>query len=86
MKIGVISDLSHTESPAYTSYYYAAKNLHSDIKLVQSKDDLYDVDILLCGNDHHAGHLNIWSDDSFFTLLSISKPLRFLGMLISKIN
>ena len=65
MKIGVISDLNHTESPAYTSYYYAAKNLHSDIKLVQSKDDLYDVDILLCGNDHHAGHLNIWSDDSF---------------------
>jgi hypothetical protein len=65
MKIGVISDLNHTESPAYASYYYAVKNLHGDVALVQKKEDLRDIDILLCGNDHHAGHLQIWSDDNF---------------------
>lgn len=65
MKIGVISDLNHTESPAYASYYHAVKNLHGDVALVQKKEDLRDIDILLCGNDHHAGHLQIWSDDTF---------------------
>lgn len=65
MKIGVISDLNHTESPAYTSYYYATKNLHNNVKIVNGKEDLYDVDILICGNDHHAGHLQVWSDNSF---------------------
>jgi hypothetical protein len=65
MKIGVISDLNHTESPAYASYYYAIKNLHSNVSLVHKKEDLRDIDILICGNDHHAGHLQIWSDASF---------------------
>jgi hypothetical protein len=65
MKIGVISDLGHTESPAYTSYYYALNNLHDNVKLVRGVVDLSDIDILVCGNDHHAGHLNIWSDDKF---------------------
>jgi hypothetical protein len=65
MKIGVISDLGHIESPAYTSYYYALNNLHDNVKLINSVVDLNDVDILVCGNDHHAGHLNIWSDDKF---------------------
>jgi hypothetical protein len=65
MRIGVISDLGHTVSPAYASYYYALTNLHNDVKLVNSVVDLNDVDILVCGNDHHAGHLNIWSDDIF---------------------
>lgn len=65
MKIGVISDLNHTESPAYTSYYYALQNIHADVKLVWSKEDLIDVDTLVCGNDHHAGHLRIWSDIEF---------------------
>ena len=65
MKIGVISDLTHTVSPALTSYYYAIKNLHTNVKLVQKEEDLYDVDILLCGNDHYAGHMSVWSDISF---------------------
>lgn len=65
MRIGVISDLSHTASPAYSSYYYALVNLHYDVKLVHGISDLNGIDVLVYGNDHHAGHLNIWSDDKF---------------------
>lgn len=46
MKIGVISDLNHTVSPAYSSYYYALVNVHNDVKLVHGISDLNGIDVL----------------------------------------
>jgi hypothetical protein len=65
LKIGVISDLNHNQSPAYSSYYYACLNLFKNVKLINNISDLQGIDLLLCGNDHHHGHLKIWSDINF---------------------
>ena len=39
IQIGVISDLNHTQSPAYSSYYYACLNIHNNVKLVNNVND-----------------------------------------------
>jgi hypothetical protein len=73
IQIGVISDLNHTQSPAYSSYYYACLNIHNNVKLVNNVNDLVGVDLLLCGNDHHINHLNVWSNEEFIEYCNINK-------------
>jgi hypothetical protein len=65
INMGVISDLNHTSSPAYSSYYYACLNIFENVKLINDINDLENIDVILCGNDHHVGHLNVWSNDLF---------------------
>lgn len=62
MKVGVISDLSFEQ---YGSYYFAAQNVFQDVKLIQSHKDLEGLDAILCGNDHHQGHRDIWEREEF---------------------
>lgn len=73
IKIGVISDLNHNESPAYSSYYYACLNLFKNVKVVNNINDLKDIDLLLCGNDHHGNHLSVWSDENFIKYCNDNK-------------
>jgi hypothetical protein len=73
LRVGVISDLNHKESPAYSSYYYACLNLFKNVKIVNNIDDLKGIDVLLCGNDHHGKHLEIWSDDNFIKYCNDNK-------------
>ena len=63
--IGVIADLNYTDSPAFSSYYYACLNLFKNVKIVNNINDLKNINVLLCGNDHYFNHLNIWSNDEF---------------------
>jgi len=62
MRVGVISDLRFEQ---YGSYYFAAKNVFEDVELIQSHEDLEGLDAVLCGNDHHQGHRDIWEQDEF---------------------
>jgi len=71
--VGVISDLNHNSSPAYSSYYYACLNLFENVKIINNIDDLKNIDILLCGNDHHINHLNIWSNPEFINYCNNNK-------------
>lgn len=62
MRVGVVSDLRFEQ---YGSYYFAAKNVFEDVQLIQSHKDLEGLDAILCGNDHHQGHRDIWEQDEF---------------------
>jgi len=63
IKIGIISDVKHESSPAYSSYYHACSNLFKNVRLVNNVNDLDGIDVLVCGNDHFKNHLDVWSDD-----------------------
>lgn len=62
MRIGVVSDLRHEQ---YGSYYFAAKNVFDDVGLITGREDLKNFNAVLCGNDHHQGHRDIWERDDF---------------------
>jgi hypothetical protein len=65
MNVGIICDLSYSKSPWLQNYYYAIKNLFNSVKLINSHEDLEDIDIIFIGNDHYQNHLNIWRDENF---------------------
>lgn len=62
MRVGVVSDLRFEQ---YGSYYFAAKNVFDNVGLIQSHKDLQGLDAILCGNDHHQGHRDIWEKEEF---------------------
>ena len=65
MNIGIICDLNYEKSPWLQNYYYAIKNLFNSVKLINSYQDIDDVDIIFIGNDHYQNHLNIWRNENF---------------------
>lgn len=85
MTIGVISDINHDSSPAYSSYFYACKNVFDNVKLVNNVEDLYGVDIILCGNDHFYNHLTIWSIQDFINQCNYNK-IPFYAHTVEHIN
>lgn len=65
MNVGIICDLNYDRSPWLQNYYFAVKNLFNSVKLVNSHQDIDDVDIIFIGNDHYHNHLNIWRNENF---------------------
>ena len=65
MNIGVICDVNHSMGIYFSSYFYAVNNLFNSVKLVNSIEDLHDVDLLFCGNEHYWAHRVIWETDIF---------------------
>jgi hypothetical protein len=63
--VGVIADMDYDLSPAFSSYFDACKEIFKKVKIVKNVNDLQDVDIILCGNDHFWNHYMIWSNSSF---------------------
>lgn len=65
MNIGVICDVNYSESVFLSSYFHAVNNLFNSVKLVNNIEDLHDVDLLFCGNEHYMPHRAIWDNDAF---------------------
>lgn len=67
MRLGVISDLRYEQ---YGSYYYAAKNIFHEVRLVNSAQDIDGLEAILVGNDHHQGHRDIWEKQDFINAVN----------------
>jgi len=57
--------MEYTHSPCFRNYYYSARNLFEDVKLVKGPGDLEGLDIVIVGNNHYRGHLNIYNTNGF---------------------
>jgi hypothetical protein len=83
--VGIIADMNYDLSPAFSSYFDACKKIFKKIKIVKNINDLHDVNILLCGNDHFWNHYTIWSDHSFIEYCN-SHNIQFFVHTVEHIN
>jgi len=65
MNVGIICDLSYAYSMCFQNYYYSVNNIFSSVKIINSIDDINDIDIIFIGNDHYKKHLDVWCQNSF---------------------
>ena len=63
--VGIICDLSFSSSICFSNYYHAVNNLFENVKLISNVNDVEDIDIIIMGNDHFAGHQAIWNSEQF---------------------
>jgi len=63
--VGLICDTSYKKSVCFSSFYHATHNLFKKVKLVNSYEDLKDIDYLFIGNEHFIPHKNVWNNSLF---------------------
>lgn len=83
--IGIIVDLNYNNSPAFSSYYYACLNIFKNVKVVNGIQDLENIDILLCGNEHFHNHLMVWSNNEFINYCN-NNNIPFFAHTVEHIN
>ena len=64
---GIVCDLSYQRSLLIENYYRIVSNLFENTVIVNSSDDLSNIDILFIGNEHFGPHRNIWFNDRFIS-------------------
>jgi len=67
-RVGIICDLNWVKSPSMSNYYHALCNIFDNVKLVNSVEDLNDIELLFIGNDHFVTHKLIWHNDIFINI------------------
>lgn len=69
-RVGLICDMSFSRHPQFKSYFYALETLVGTPKLVKDKFDLFDIDVLVVGDDHYEGHKRILHAPGFISCLN----------------
>jgi hypothetical protein len=71
--VGLICDTSYKKSVCFSSFYHATYNLFKKVKLVNSHEDLKDIDYLFIGNEHFIPHKNVWNNSLFIDICNSNK-------------
>jgi len=64
-RAGIIVDLDYTRHISFKNYYYAIENIYGNVRLVETIEDISDIDILFIGDDHYGKHRKIFMQEGF---------------------
>ena len=85
MRVGIVCDINYSFNIAISNFYYAIRNIFLDVTIINSKNDLENIDCLFIGNEHFNPHLNIWCNDMFIEKCN-QKDIKVFVFSAEKIN
>lgn len=72
-KVGIICNMSQNRSINMSRCYHAVKNLFLDVSLVNSKEDLKNINLLFISDPFFMPHRHIWMNEEFINYCNINK-------------